>query len=203
MRGRTGNLIGKKLTSTDLYKGIWELGEQINERRLDNWIDATRLLVVKKSYTASTTTATFDFNADLGGGSVTFTGHDTYSSSSTWGPQQLHDNTRSGYDWCNAGGVPSLFGQWIFPKLVTVQTIFLVPRSSGDNFPSSVTVKADTNTVATASATVTLTAGTSGHQINYSGTGHKITVNTAGTTWKLEFGGSNAYIGEIEFWGYI
>lgn len=207
MRSRTGNLIGKKVSSANAYIGIWDIRDNHVEKVSNNWIDAVKLLVVKKTYTASTTTATFDFNSSLGGGNVTFTGHQTYNNSSTWGPHQVHDNTRTINDWCN-DNVSPLFGEWTFPKGVVVKNIFVVPRSGNDNFPTYVRVKTggvSGTQVANNSTLETLTAGTSGHEINYTGNGYKIVLSTdiRDSVWRLEFGGSNAYIGEIEFWGYI
>lgn len=208
MRSRTGNIIGKKVSSTDSYVGIWDNKEQITERRINNWIDKPILLVVKKAYTASTTTATFDFTTTFGGGNVSFTGHATYQNGTTWGPHQLHDNTRTGNDWCNLDNTSPLFGEWSFPKNVIVKSIFVVPRSGGDNFPTFVRVKAGGSSgteVANNSTLETLTAGVTGHEINYTGSGYNVSLsnNTRNSVWRLEFGGTTSYIGEIEFWGYV
>lgn len=162
------------------------------------------LLIALNSGTTGTTSCTFTMPAGLGGGTVNFTGHATYNNSSTWGPHQLADATRTAYDWCNLSGTSPLFGQWVFPVTVKMSTIFVIPRSAGDNFPASVTVKADSSTIGTYSTT-TLSAG-SGSNISYTGTGYKISFPTGrtGTAWRLEFlGSSNAYIGEVEFWGAL
>jgi hypothetical protein len=158
------------------------------------------LLIVKKSYPSSTTTANFDFNPSLGGGSVTFVGMTTYNSSPTWGPWQLFDDTRSAFDWCNDPSYSGGMGRWDWPRLVTLNTIFIVPRSQGDNFPTSVTVEINGNIIGGYSQT-TLTAS-SGQQINYTGVGFKIELNLTNVyQTKLIFPGPNSYIGEIEFWG--
>lgn len=208
MRSRTGNLIGRKLSSANLFVGIWDTRDNHTEKVSNNWIDAVRLLVVKKTYTASTTTATFDFNPSLGGGSISFSGHSTFNGSTGWGPHYAHDNARTASDWCNLSGTTPLFGQWTFPKDVVVKNIFVIPRSGNDNFPTFVRVRTGGvggTEVANNNTLETLTAGTSGHEINYTGNGYKIVLSTdiRDSVWRLEFGGSNAYIGEIEFWGYV
>jgi hypothetical protein len=166
----------------------------------DDGPPAPALLIEKKSYPATTTSGTFDFNTSLGGGSVSFTGHATYNNSSTWGPHQLFDNTRTSSDWCNLSGTSPLFGQWVFPQSVTITNIFVIPRSQGDNFPSTIEVVVDS--VSNGTYNVGTLASGDGQQISYSGTGYNIQPAASGTTWRLNLSGSNAYIGEIEFWGY-
>jgi hypothetical protein len=156
------------------------------------------LIIEKKSYPASTTSATFNINPTLGGGSVSFTGSAVYNNDPTWGPQQLFNDTISIYDWAAEGG-PPCFAQFVFAANATVSTIFIIPRSQGDNFPPSVTVSVNSTTINTYYPT-TLTLS-SGQQINYTGIGYKIQPGLSGTTWLLSFNSPLAYIGEIEFWG--
>lgn len=155
------------------------------------------LLIPKGTYTAITTSGSFPFNSALGGSNVNFTGGDTYSGSTSWGPQQLFDNKRTDYDWCSIGS--SQFGQFVFPKSVNISKIFIVPRSQGDQFPSSVTLKVDGVTIGT--YTTKSISQADGLGIIYSGNGHYIQPNILGTTWRLEFP-ATSYIGELEFWGY-
>lgn len=184
---------------------VWSLRDNYNAEAGDNWPVYTpppspSLLIEKKSYPGIRTSGTFDFNTSLGGGSVSFTGHDTYNSSTTWGAQYLFDNTRTAFDWCNLQGTSPLFGQWVFPQSVTVTNIFVIPRAAGDNFPDTIEVVVDSVSNGTYSKG-TLGAG-DGQQISYSGTGYNIQPAASGTTWRLNLSGSNAFIGEIEFWGY-
>lgn len=156
------------------------------------------LIIEKKSYPPSTTSATFNINPTLGGGNVSFTGSAVYNNSTTWGPQQLFDDTRTIFDWAAEGG-PPCFAQFVFAANATVSTIFIIPRSQGDNFPPSVTVSVNGTPINTYYPT-TLTLS-SGQQINYTGIGYKIQPGLSGNTWLLSFNSSLAYIGEIEFWG--
>jgi hypothetical protein len=156
------------------------------------------LLIPKGNYTAVSTSGTFPFNPVLGGGNVAFTGQETFSGSSSWGPQQLFDNTRTNFDWCSNG--PTQFGQFVFPKPVTIKKIFVVPRSQNDNFPTQAILIVDGVTIGT--FTPKNIATSDGLQINYSGNGFLIEANVTGTTWRLEFSGPGAvYIGELEFLG--
>ena len=155
------------------------------------------LLIEKKTYPLMTTTGVFDFAM---GGSVAFTGHPVYENNAIWGPHLVFDNARTTFDWCNFNGTSPLFGQWVFPRRVTMKSIFLIPRLSGDGMPTSLSVEVDGVSIGSFTAT-TLDAG-SGHYITYAGPGYHIQPNFTGTTWRLNFGGSIAYIGEIEFWGY-
>lgn len=158
------------------------------------------LLIPKGNYTAITTSGTFPFNTTLGSGNVSFTGFNTYQGSTTWGPQALFDNTRTDFDWCSSGGTGQ-FGQFVFPRAVTITKIFLVPRNQGDSFPNTVTLKVDGNTVGTYTRLASISSA-DGLNISYTGTGHYIQPNVSGTTWRLEFPDGNNYIGELEFWGY-
>lgn len=159
------------------------------------------LLIVKKTYTASVSTGTFDFNPTLGGGSVSFSGFDTYNHASNWGPQQLFDNATGIYDWCNYPGTNPLFGQFTFPRAVTLSKIFIIPRNAKDKFPANVTVKVDGVNFGTyPNFSIDSSHGSS---ISYSGAAICIDINATGTTVRLEFNSSvDAYIGEIEFWGH-
>jgi len=158
------------------------------------------LLIPKGTYTPITTSGSFSFNTSLGGGSVNFTGGDTWSGSSSWGPQQLFDNSRTNYDWCLNGA--NKFGQFVFPRAVNIKKIFIIPRSQGDSFPTSVILKVDGTTVSTYSTSPSISLA-DGLGITYSGIGYYIQPNVTGTTLSLEFsGGSYAFIGELEFWGY-
>jgi hypothetical protein len=164
-------------------------------------VSATPALLIPKSnaYSAITTSGTFPFNPLFGGGNISFLGGPTYGSSNTWGPHQLFDNTRTNFDWCN-DGVINHFGQFTFPKPVNITKIFLVPRSQGDNFPASVTLKVDGVTIGTYAAKNIST--NDGLQLNYSGIGHFIAPNVSGIVWRLEFSVANVYIGELEFLGF-
>jgi hypothetical protein len=155
------------------------------------------LLIPKGTHSAITTSGNFPFNSLLGGGNVAFTGGDTYSSSNSWGPQQLFDNKITNYDWCSNGS--SQFGQFVFPKAVNISKIFIVPRIQGDQFPNSVTLKVDGAIVGTFTISATISQS-NGLGISYSGRGYYIQPNISGTTWKLEFP-ATSYIGELEFWG--
>jgi hypothetical protein len=157
------------------------------------------LLIPKESYPAMTTSGTFSFNPTLGGGNVSFSGHDVYNYDPQWGPQLAFDNSSRDYGWCNTPTSP-LRGSWTFPRSVTMNKIFIVPRGSNDNFPTSVTVYKDGASIGTFSPSTIGAAN--GLQISYSGTGYYIIPNSAGTTWELIFNSTNAYIGKIEFWGY-
>jgi hypothetical protein len=157
------------------------------------------LLIPKGNYAAITTSGNFPFNPALGGGNVSFIGGATYSGSTTWGPHQLFNNTRTDTDWCNNGG-GNHFGQFTFPKSVTITKIFIVPRTQGDNFPTSVTLKVDDVTIGI--YTTKSISSVDGLQINYSGIGHFIVPNLSGTKWRLEFSGNDVYIGELEFIGF-
>ena len=157
------------------------------------------LLIQKKAYPGGTASLNVDFNAALGGGTVAFTGHPIYGT--FWGCNQLFDNTTTAFDWCNLPGTSPLYGEFVFPVAVNVKNIFIVPRASNDNFPFTFTLKVDGAVIGTYNQT-TLTS-TSGQMISYTGTGFNIEPNVRGTTWRLEPSGSNAYIGEIEFWGTL
>lgn len=173
-----------------------------NKSGIDN--TTPTLLIVKRSYPATAPSAVFDFSPLLGGGSVYFTGHTTYNGNSTsWGPHQLHDNTISSFDWCSDSSVTSgnLYGDWTFPRAISVSKIFVVPRSGADNFPSTITVYYNGGYQGMYSTT-TISQG-NGLGIAYSGTGYNIVLNGAtAQNWRLSFSGSAAYIGEVEFWGY-
>ena len=159
------------------------------------------LLIEQKTYPASTTSATFDFNAALGGGTVGFTGHATYNNSTSWGPHQLHNAARSNNDWADLSGDTSQkFGEWTFPQAVLVDKIFIVPRNQNDQFPTSVTVIVDgvSQIVATSSAGISQADGL---VTAYSGFGYYIQPDLVGTVWRLEFPTAKTYIGEIEFHG--
>lgn len=160
----------------------------------------SKLLIPKSNtYGPMTTSGSFPLNPSLGGGNISFLGGPTYEGSSTWGPHQLFDNTRTNFDWCNNGSMTH-FGQFTFPKPVFVSKIFIVPRASNDNFPASVTLKVDGVTIGT--YTTKNISTNDGLQINYSGIGHFITPNISGTVWRLEFSVANVYIGELEFLGF-
>lgn len=158
------------------------------------------LLIPKGNYAAITTSGTFPFNTSLGSGNVSFTGFNTYQGSTTWGPQALFDNVRTNFDWCSNGGTGQ-FGQFVFPRAVTITKIFLVPRNQGDSFPNTVTLKVDGNTLGTYTRLASISSA-DGLNISYTGTGHYIQPNITGTTWRLEFPDGDNYIGELEFWGY-
>jgi hypothetical protein len=152
------------------------------------------------SYTyGSVTSGTFTMNSVLGGGSITFTGSDVFASSSTWGPQQLFDNIRTDYDWATSGNPP--FGQFVFPRPVTMTKLFIVPRNQQDNFPATFTLIVDTVTIGTYSNT-TISAA-QGLSVSFTGTGFYVQPNVRGTTWLIQFPTVAAWIGEIEFYGYV
>jgi len=158
-------------------------------------------IIETKAYTPSTTSASFDVVNAVGGGSVSFTGHTPYSASSTWGPHQLFDGTRTINDYCSLTGTSPLFNQFVFPRSFYISSIFVIPRPQNDNFPTSIDVIVDNNNIGTFSPT-TLTSD-SGQSLSYSGTGYKIQPKQYGTTWKLEFPDSAVYLGELEFWGTL
>jgi hypothetical protein len=196
----TSNITGLSLGTTYYVRAYvtngsgTSYGQEVNFTTLASI--ASSLLIPKGVYTPITTSGNFPFNPSLGGGQVGFTGESTYSSSTIWGPHSLFDNTKTSYDWCSSG--PSQFGQFAFPRSVSMNKIFIVPRTQGDSFPSSVTLVVDGVTVGTYSQTSISQAD--GLEMNYSGTGFYIQPNVSGTTWKLVFT-STTYIGEIEFWG--
>ena len=152
------------------------------------------------SYTyGSVTSGTFTMNSVLGGGSITFTGSDVFASSSTWGPQQAFDNIRTDYDWATSGNPP--FGQFVFPRAFTMTKLFIVPRNQQDNFPATFTLIVDTVTIGTYSNTSVSAA--QGLSVSFTGTGFYVQPNLRGTTWRIEFPNGYAWIGEIEFYGYV
>lgn len=138
-------------------------------------------------------------NSVLGGGSITYTGSDVFASSSTWGPQQAFDNIRTDYDWATSGNPP--FGQFVFPRAFTMTKIFIVPRNQQDNFPATFTLIVDTVTIGTYSNTSVSAA--QGLSVSFTGTGFYVQPNVRGTTWRIEFPNGAAWIGEIEFYGYV
>lgn len=156
------------------------------------------LMVVKGSYPATYQTGTFNFNPSLGGGTVSFVGHETYNNNGGWGPNYLFDNTQTSLDWCNQPGATP-FGQFTFPRAVTMRRIYIIPRSAGDNFAASVTVKVDGVSLGT--FTPTTISNADGQTLSYSGTAYRIDLNSSGTVWRLDFASGNSYVGEIEFWG--
>ena len=147
----------------------------------------------------SVTSGTFTMNSVLGGGSITYTGSDVFASSSTWGPQQAFDNIRTDYDWATSGNPP--FGQFVFPRAFTMTKIFIVPRNQQDNFPATFTLIVDTVTIGTYSNTSVSAA--QGLSVSFTGTGFYVQPNVRGTTWRIEFPNGAAWIGEIEFYGYV
>jgi hypothetical protein len=152
------------------------------------------------SYTyGSVTSGTFTMNSVLGGGSITFTGSDVFASSSQWGPQQAFDNIRTDYDWATSGNPP--FGQFVFPRAFTMTKLFIVPRNQQDNFPATFTLIVDTVTIGTYSNTSVSAA--QGLSVSFTGTGFYVQPNLRGTTWRIEFPNGYAWIGEIEFYGYV
>lgn len=173
-----------------------------NKSGIDN--TTPTLLIVKRSYPATAPSAVFDFSPLLGGGPVYFTGHTTYNGNGTsWGPHQLHDDLRTAYDWCSDSSVTSgnLYGDWVFPRAVSVSKIFVVPRADASNFPGSIIVYYNGSYQSQYYSTSISNAN--GLGIAYSGTGFNIVLNgITAKNWRLSFGGSAAYIGEVEFWGY-
>ena len=157
-------------------------------------------LIPKGTYTAITTAGTFPFQP-TGGGTVSFSGQATWTNNTKWGPQQLFDNTRTIYDWCN-NGASALFGRWTFPRNVKISKIFMVPRASGPgDLPATITLTVDGTTIGTYSPTSISNAD--GLAITYSGTGFYITPNISGRIWLLTAGDSTLRcVGELEFWGH-
>ena len=168
----------------------------------DDETDGLYLLIEKKSYPATTTTATFDFNAALGGGSVGFTGHAPWSNRADHGPSALHSGVRETNGWCGQSGDNNKFGEWTFPNDVTIGKIFMINRGYHDpSLPTSVRVLVDGVEVV-ANAAPTSISQADGLNINYSGQGHYIQPRAAGKVWRLELSGStHACAGEIEFHG--
>jgi hypothetical protein len=147
-----------------------------------------------------TTSGTFTLVSDLGGGSVAYTGAQVYNSNSSWGPQNAFNNTTADDGWCSSA-FGNFYGQWVFPFPVVVTTLFMMPRSTNDSFPTSgVTVLRDGISIGTFNEIPSI----SGHGPPWSGRGYKIQPNsTPGTTWIIEYPSFDyPHVGEIEFWGY-
>jgi len=166
---------------------------------VSNVIPSYRIINLNSYTYGSVTSGTFTMNSVLGGGSITFTGSDVFASSSTWGPQQAFDNIRTDYDWATSGNPP--FGQFVFPRPVTMTKLFIVPRNQQDNFPATFTLIVDTVTIGTYSNTSVSAA--QGLSVSFTGTGFYVQPNLRGTTWRIEFPNGYAWIGEIEFYGYV
>ncbi len=140
--------------------------------------------------------------SSLGGGQVITYSHRSISDSVNYCLANAFGADITNYDWCSAAGYSGkLFAEFNFPRKVYVEKIFFMRRSYNDNFPTYIELWVDGVYIATYNQT-TISNADGLSIVTYNNVGYYLNPKISGTQWTFKFGGSQVYIGEVEFQGY-